>query len=69
MPEKPRNSRENVKTEVKGDKLIIEVDLTVAGELSASQKNIVVASTGGNKSVDCGKHGQFNLGVNFYKPK
>lgn len=53
----------NVKTEVRGDKLIIEVDLSVAGVPSASGKSRVIGSTEGNVSV-----GDVKIGLNVYKP-
>lgn len=63
------NSRDNVKTSVKGDILTIEINLSHPGEPSGSGKSLVIGSTGGNKVIDAGKHGQVNLGVNCYRPK
>jgi hypothetical protein len=56
---------QNVKTEVKGTKLFIEVDLEAPGEPSASGKSLVVASTRGNQAV-VGAEG-FTIGLNLYK--
>lgn len=60
---------ENVAYSVKGDKLIIEVDLSHRGALSASGKTIRVASTGGNAELagTAGEDGQaVRLGLNAY---
>jgi hypothetical protein len=54
---------QNVKAEVKGTKLLIEIDLAAEGKPSASGKSLVIASTKGNKPVANGF-----LGVNFYIP-
>jgi hypothetical protein len=55
----------NVKTEVKDNKLLIEVDLTERHGVSASGKSISIASTQGNQNV-----GQDNIkfGLNVYVP-
>lgn len=55
---------QNVKTTIKGNKLIIEVDLSQEFGLSASGKSIAVASTKGNKAVQDG----IMFGLNVYKP-
>lgn len=55
---------QNVKTTIKGSKLIIEVDLSQEFGLSASGKSIAVASTKGNKAVVDG----VMFGLNVYKP-
>ena len=54
---------QNVKLEVKGDKLIIEINLKERQGLSKSEKNEIIASTGGN--ADIGKDG-IKLGLNCY---
>ncbi len=56
---------ENVKMEIKGDKLIIEVDLKHRGGVSSSGKSISIASTKGNK--DIGKD-NIKIGLNVYIP-
>lgn len=55
---------ENIKTTIKGNKLIIEVDLSKEYGLSASGKSVSVASTKGNKAVADG----IMMGINIYKP-
>lgn len=59
---------ENVKVEVKGDKLVVEIDLKATGRPSSTGKNIVIASTGGNKSIPT-PDGSVTLGVFCYKAK
>lgn len=56
----------NVKAEIKGDKLLIEVDLSKDGEKSSSQKNMVVGSSEGNQSVGTHKGRDIKLGLNVY---
>ena len=56
----------NVKMEVKGSKLVIEIDLSVRGEKSTSGKSISIASTGGNVSIP--GHEEIKLGLNCYTP-
>lgn len=58
---------ENVKMEVKGNKLTIEIDLSVTGSPSATGKTLVLASTRGNKSVP--EHEGVFIGVNCYKKR
>ena len=53
----------NVKMEVKGTKLIIEVDLTKDNGLSGSGKNTIIGTTGGNVEVKDG----IMAGINIYK--
>lgn len=54
---------QNVKTTIKGNKLIIEVDMSKEFGLSASGKTVSIASTKGNKDV----HNGVILGLNVYK--
>ncbi len=56
----------NIKMEQKEKKLIITIDLGKPGELSASGKNEVIATTGGNVQVP-GTAG-WKVGLNVYKP-
>lgn len=56
---------QNVKMEVKGNKLLIEVDLTQEFGISASGKSMSIASSKGNK--DIGKD-NIKIGLNVYKP-
>lgn len=55
----------NVKQTIKGNKLILEVDLSQTHGASSSGKSITVASTKGNK--DTGFEG-VKFGLNVYKP-
>ncbi|NQV21852.1 MAG: hypothetical protein HQ511_10605 [Rhodospirillales bacterium] len=36
---------------------------------SASGKTLIVATTSGNKKVDCGAEGEIVLGLNAYRPR
>lgn len=58
----------NVNIDVKGTKLIIEIDLKAEGSPSKSGQNIVIASTAGNKAIAT-PNGQVTLGLNLYKAK
>lgn len=55
---------ENVKWEVKDNKLIIEIDLTKESGLSKSGKTITIASTRGNQKID---GTDAVIGLNVYK--
>jgi len=55
---------ENVKWEVKDNKLIIEIDLTKEFGLSKSGKTITIASTKGNKKIE---GTDAIIGLNVYK--
>lgn len=59
----------NVKYTVKGNKLIIEADLSEEFGPSSSGKTIIVASTEGNQSIDYkGKEpGDYKIGLNVYR--
>ena len=56
----------NVEMKLEGTKLTIVVDLSKEFGPSASGKTIIVASTGGNKSVN---DGQVFIGLNVYKKR
>ena len=55
---------ENVKWEVKDDKLIIEIDLTKEFGLSKSGKTTTIASTRGNQKIE---GTDAVIGLNVYK--
>ncbi|MBC8199661.1 MAG: hypothetical protein ISS67_05555 [Desulfobacterales bacterium] len=55
---------ENVKWEVKDDKLIVEIDLTKEFGLSKSGKTITIASTRGNQKIE---GTDAVIGLNVYK--
>ena len=57
---------ENVKMNVKNDKLVIEVDLTQDFGKSKSGKTDVVASSKGNQSLPA-PYGHIKFGLNVYK--
>ena len=54
----------NIDTQVKGDKLVIKVDLTQPGSPSKSGKSIIIASSEGNKPIPGAE--QFKIGLNVY---
>ncbi|HEA67997.1 MAG TPA: hypothetical protein ENI07_14420 [Desulfobacterales bacterium] len=55
---------ENVKWEVKDNKLIIEIDLTKEFGLSKSGKTLTIASTRGNQKIE---GTDAVIGLNVYK--
>ena len=55
---------ENVKWEVKDNKLIVEIDLTKEFGLSKSGKTITIASTRGNQKIE---GTDAVIGLNVYK--
>lgn len=57
----------NVKTEVKGDKLTITIDLSKDVGLSKSGKSTMIGSTGGFKAVDIGGGKSVALSLNCTK--
>ena len=58
----------NIQIDVKGNKMTITCDLSEKGELSASGKSMVIASTQGNQSVGTGKGAEVvKVGLNVYK--
>jgi hypothetical protein len=59
----------NVEVEVKGDKMIITIDITKEFGNSTSGKSVTVATTGGNKAIALPNGKQVSLGVNCYKAK
>jgi hypothetical protein len=54
----------NVKTTIKGNKLVIEIDITQENGLSKSGKTMIIGSTCGNVNLGNG----VTLGLNAYKP-
>lgn len=60
----------NISFEIKGKKLLLEVDLTQEFGLSKSEKNVIIASSEGNTKIhnEKGEH-IGTLGLNFYRPK
>ena len=59
---------QNIKTEVKENKLLIEIDLSEDHGPSKSGKSITIASTKGNIKMKDEREGDFILGVNCYRP-
>jgi len=55
----------NIKVEVQGDKLLIEVDLAQSYGLSSSGKSIIIASSEGNIAIP-GRE-EVKMGLNIYK--
>jgi len=62
---------ENIKYEINGDKLTIEIDLSKELGESKSGKSIVIATTRGNKKLDGYEKKNVMFGLNCYivKPK
>lgn len=56
----------NIETEVKGNKLVITVDLSENFGPSKSGKTIIIASSEGNKPIKDGNGAV--LGLNIYRP-
>lgn len=56
----------NINFEIKGDQLLIAVDLSKTFRLSASGKNIIIASTEGNVPIVYNRE-NVSVGVNVYK--
>jgi hypothetical protein len=55
----------NVATEIKGDKLLITVDLSKRHGKSKSGKTVMIASTQGNQKLE-GKNSNVSFGLNVY---
>lgn len=55
---------QNIETRVEGSKLIIEIDLSAPTNPSKSGKTMIVASTGGNQTID--NTDGLVLGLNAY---
>lgn len=60
----PKEIGKNVKFDVKGTKLTIEVDLSQTFGPSKSKKTLIIASSEGNALVT----GDIKMGLNIYKP-
>ena len=58
---------DNVTTEVKGNKLIIEVDLKKEFGESKSGKNITIGSTRGNSKIRLSDDSEITIGLNCYR--
>lgn len=57
----------NVAMEIKGDKLVITVDLTKKFGVSSSGKSIIIASTEGNISLP--QREDTKIGLNIYRKR
>ena len=53
---------EGFTAEIKENKLVIEIDLNAKGTMSASGKNLVIATTRGNMKI-----GPVMVGLNVYR--
>jgi len=62
MAKKMTKVGRNVEYVIEGTKLTIEIDLAADTEPSKSGKTLIVASTGGNKSI-----GDVTIGLNAYR--
>lgn len=56
-----------VKYSVENDVLTIQINLTQEYGLSSSGKNVIIASTGGNKNL-AGMPDGYKIGINCYRP-
>ena len=54
------------KITIKGQTMVIEIDLSAEGELSKSGKSRVISSTRGNKKIQT-TAGEVVVGLNVYK--
>ncbi len=59
---------QNIKTELKGSILILEVDLSKNLGPSKSGKTLLIATTSGNTAVPGADNGAI-MGINIYKPR
>lgn len=57
----------NVNLDVKGNELVIKIDLSKDFGPSASGKNIIIASTEGNQTIPGKEDEGIKLGLNVYK--
>ena len=57
---------QNVEMDVRGNKLVITVDLSQTFGLSSSGKSVIIASTAGNVSVPGREN--VKIGLNVYSP-
>lgn len=58
----------NIKTEVKGNTLVITIDLKQAGVASESGKSEIIATTAGNALIENTVRPGLKLGLNAYVP-
>lgn len=56
---------QNIEMTVKGDELVIKIDLTKDYGRSKSGKSIIIATTAGNVSIP--EHSDIHLGLNLYR--
>jgi Fe-S cluster assembly ATPase SufC len=56
----------NVAVKVEGNKILVEMDLSAKGEVSASGKSTVIASSKGNQTIAVVDGKVFKLGVNLF---
>ena len=59
---------QNIKMEVKGDILHLQINLKAETTVSTSGKSEVIATTRGNLPLATPDHGTINVGVNIYRP-
>lgn len=60
---------QNLTAEIEGDELILRIDLSIPGTVSASGKSSVIATTRGNIAIATPAGGQLKLGLNLYAPR
>ena len=56
---------QNIDMTVKGDELVIKIDLTKDYGRSKSGKSTIIATTAGNVSIP--EHSDIHLGLNLYR--
>jgi hypothetical protein len=56
---------QNIEMTVKGDELVIKIDLTKDYGRSKSGKSTIIATTAGNVSIP--DHADIHLGLNLYR--
>jgi len=62
----PKTYGNGVEVELDGDILVIRIDTAKTYGRSKSGKSTIIASTGGNKTIDT-PHGAVKLGLNCYR--
>ncbi len=59
---------QNIEYEIKGNTLIVKVDLSKSNGASKSGKSDIIATTSGNKALE-GEFSDVKVGINIYRPK
>ena len=59
---------QNIEQSLSGSILTLKIDLSKAGATSSSGKSVIIATTGGNKSITGYENQNVKIGLNVYKP-